>query len=62
MVAKVMTHLLTDILPVQVIKSAFSLLPLGGYLLPVTTQTGTNLQIVEKNSFFTTTSSNVSID
>ena len=38
MVTKVITHLLTDTLPVLVIKSAFSLLPLGRYLLPVTTQ------------------------
>ena len=37
-VTKVITHLLTDTFPVLVIQSAFSLLPLGRYLLPVTTQ------------------------
>ena len=37
-VTKVITHLLTDTLPVLAIKSAFLLLPLGQYLLPVTTQ------------------------
>ena len=34
MVTKVITYLLADTLPVQVIKSAFLLLPLGRYLLP----------------------------
>ena len=38
MVTKVITNPLTDTLPVLVIKSAFSLLPLGRYLLSVTTQ------------------------
>ena len=37
MVIKVINHLLTDALPVLVIKGALSLLPLGRYLLPVTT-------------------------
>ena len=38
MVTKVITHLLTDTLTVLVIQSVFSLLPLGTYLLSVTTQ------------------------
>ena len=38
MVTKVITYLLTDTLPVLVIKSEFLLLPLGSYLLPVTTR------------------------
>ena len=60
MVTKVSTHLLTDTLPVLVLKSAFSLLPLGRYLLPVATQnryqsTGSS------GIFFSTTSRNVTI-
>ena len=61
MVTKVITHLLTDTLPVLVIESVFSLLTLGGYLLPVTTQnihqsTGSCVKF-----FYTTTSRNVTI-
>ena len=37
MVTKVITHLATDTLPVLVIQSVFSLLPLGRYPLPITT-------------------------
>ena len=37
MVTKVITYLLKDKLPVLLIKSAFSLLPMGMYLLLVTT-------------------------
>ena len=36
MVTKGITHLPTNTLPVVVIQSAFPLLPLGRYLLPVT--------------------------
>ena len=54
------THLLTDTLPVLVIKSAFSLLSPGSYLCQSPLRTDTNLQVVEEKSF-TTTSRNVTI-
>ena len=56
MVTKVITHLLTDALPVLVIKSAFSLLPLGRCLLPVITW---NRYQSSGKFIFTTTSRNV---
>ena len=37
MVIRGTTHLATDTLPVLVMQSIFSLLPLGRYLLPLTT-------------------------
>ena len=37
MVIRGITHLATDTLPVLVIESVFSLLPLGRYPLPITT-------------------------
>ena len=61
MVTKVITHLLTEILPVLVIKSAFSLLPLGRYLLPITTQNRYQPTDSSWKFFFTTTSRNVTI-
>ena len=61
MVTKVIVHLLTDTLPVLVIKSAFSLLPLDRYLLPVTTQNRYRPTVSSGNFFFTTTSRNVTI-
>ena len=61
MVTKGITHLLTDTLPVLVIKSAFSLLPLGRYLLPVTTQKRYQSTGSSGKFFFTTTSRNVTI-
>ena len=60
-VAKVINHLLTDTLPVLVIKSAFSLLPLGRYLLPVTTQNTYQSTGSSGKFFFTTAPRNVSI-
>ena len=39
MVTRGITHLATDTLPMLVIQSVFSLLPLGRYLLPLTTTT-----------------------
>ena len=56
MVTKVIIHMLTDALPVLVIKSAFSLLPLGRYLLPVTTQERYQSTGSSGKFFFTTTS------
>ena len=56
MVTKVIIHMLTDTLPVLVIKSAFSLLPLGRYLLPVTTQKRYQSTGSSGKFFFTTTS------
>ena len=61
MVTKVSTHLLTDTLPVLLIKSAFSLLPVGGHLLPVTTQNRYQSTGSSGKFFFTTTSRNVTI-
>ena len=62
MVTKVITHLLTDTLPVRLIKSTFSLLPLGRYLLYCQSplRTDTNLWVVVE-ILFTTTSRNVTI-
>ena len=61
MVTKGISHLATDTLPVLEIKHAFSLLPLGRYLLILTTldryqPTGSSGKFV-----FTTTSRNVTI-
>ena len=50
-VARGITHLATNTLPVLVIQSVFSLLPLGRYLLPLTTLNRYQLQIVVENSF-----------
>ena len=61
-VTKVITHLLTDTLSVLVIKSAFSLLPLGRYLLPLTTQNRYQSIGSSGKFFFTTTSKNITID
>ena len=61
MVTKVITHLLTDTLLVLVIKSAFSLLPLGRYLLPVTTRNRYQSTGSSGKFFFTTTLRNVTI-
>ena len=53
MVTKGVTHLATNTLPVPVIQSVFSLLPLGGYLLPLTTLNRYQpTQIVVKISFY----------
>ena len=61
MATRGITHLATDTLPVLVIKSAFSLLPLGRYLLPVTTQNRYQSTGSSRKFFFTTTSRNVTI-
>ena len=61
MVNKVMTHMLTDTLPVLAIKSAFSLLPLSRYLLPVTTQNRYQSIGSSGKFFFATVSRNVTI-
>ena len=61
MVTKVITHQLKDTLPVLVIKSAFSLLPVGSYLLPVTTWNRHQSTGSSGKLFFTTTSRNVTI-
>ena len=54
-------YLATDIFPVLVIQSEFSLLPLGRYLLPVTTQNRYQSTGSSQKLLFTTTSRNVSI-
>ena len=61
MVTKCITHLLTDTLPVLLIYSAFSLLPLGRYLLPLTTLNRYQPTVSSGKSFLTTTSRNVTI-
>ena len=61
MVIKVITHLLTDILPLLVIKSVFSLLPPGRYLLPVTTGNRYQSTGSSRKFFVTTTSRNITI-
>ena len=61
MVTKVITHLLTDTLPVLVIESIFSLQPQGRYLLPVTTRNRYQSTGSRGKFFFTTTSRNVTI-
>ena len=50
-----------DTLPVLVIQSVFSLLPLGRYLLPVTTQNRYQSTGSSGKLLFTTISGNVSI-
>ena len=61
MVTKGITHLATNALPVVVIQSAFSLLPLGRYLLLLTTLN--RYQPIDSSGklLFTTTSRNISI-
>ena len=61
MVTRGITHLATDTLPVLVIQSVFSLLPLGRYLLPLTTLN--RYQPIDSSGklLFTTISRNVSI-
>ena len=54
-------HLLTDTLPILEIKSAFSLLPLGMYLVPLTTWNRYQSTDNSGKFFFTTTSRNVTI-
>ena len=61
MVTEVITHLLTDTLPVLVIKSVFSLLPPGRYLLPLTNCNRYQSTGSSGKFFFTTTSRNVTI-
>ena len=61
MVTKFITHLLTDTLPVLIIKRAFSLIPLGRYLLPVTTWNRNQSTGSSGKFFFTTKSRNVTI-
>ena len=61
MVTKVITHLLTDTLPVLVIKSAFSLLSQGRYLLLVTTLNRYHSTGSSGKFFFTTILRNVTI-
>ena len=56
MVTKVITHLLIDTSPVAVFESTFSLLLLGRYLLPVTTQKRYQSTGSSGKFFFTTTS------
>ena len=60
-VTKVITHLLTDTLPVLVIKSVFSLLLLGRYLFPVTTENRYQSTGNSRTFSFTSTSRNVTI-
>ena len=60
-VTKGITQLATNILLVLVIKSSFSLLPLGRYLLPFTTWNGYEPKDSSGNFLFTTESRNVSI-
>ena len=61
MVTKVITHLLTDTLPVLVINSAFSLLLLDRYPLPVTFRNRYQYTSSNGKFFFTTASRNVTI-
>ena len=61
MVTKGITHLLTDTLPVLVIKSAFSLLSLGRYPLALTTLNRYQSKDSSEKFFFTTISRNVTI-
>ena len=61
MVTKVITHLPTDTLPVLIIKSAFSLLLLVRYLLPVTTWNRYQFTDSSGKFSFTTTSRNATI-
>ena len=60
MVTRDITHLATDTLPVTIIQSEFSLLPLGRYLLPVTTQNRYQPTDSSGKLLFTTISRNVS--
>ena len=59
-VTKGITHLTTDILPVLVIQSVFSLLPLGRYPLPITTPNRYQLTDSSGKLLYTTISRNVS--
>ena len=55
------THLATDTMPVLVIQSVFSLLPLGRYLLPITTLNRYQPTDSSGKLLYTTISRNVSI-
>ena len=61
MVIRGITHLATNTLPVPVIQSVFSWLPLGRYLLSLTTLNRYQPTDSSEKFFFTTTSRNVSI-
>ena len=61
MIARGITHLATDKLPVPVIQSVFSLLPLGRYLLVLTTLNRYQPADSSGKLLFTTISRNVSI-
>ena len=61
MVTRSITHLATDILPVLIIQNVFSLLPLGRYLLPLTTLSRYQPTNISGKLLFTTISRNVSI-
>ena len=61
MVTRDITHLATDTLPVTVIQSEFSLLPLGRYLLPVTTHNRYQRTDSSGKLLFTTTSRSLTI-
>ena len=61
MVTKGITHLATDTLPVLVIQSVFSLLPLGRHLLPPTTLNRYQPTDSSRKLLFTTLSRNVFI-
>ena len=61
MVTRGITHLATDTLSVLVIQSVISLLPLGRYLLPLSTLNGNQPIDSSRKSLFTTISKNVSI-
>ena len=61
MVTSAIIHLVTDALPVLIIQSVFSLLPLGRYLLPLTTLSRYQPTDSSGKLLFTTISRNVSI-
>ena len=55
MVTKVISHLVTDTLPVLVMKAHFHYYLWVGIYCQSPLKTDTNLQVVVENSFFTTT-------
>ena len=61
MVTKGITHLAADTLPVLVIQSVFSLLPLGRYPLPITTLNRYQPTDSSGKLLYTTISRNVTI-
>ena len=61
MVTRGISQLATNTLPVLVIQNAFSLLPMGRYLLPLTTLNRYEPRDSRGKFFFTTRSRNVSI-